>query len=118
MLNQFKHPQRTWQVGIGPACNWTIYAAELIAIYRAVEVIQSVIVDEEHELSDQEKIFTIVSDSQSAIRAIANPSCKSGQGIVHRILDRVRALQGQRIKVRLYWIPGHSGNAGNRSGPC
>jgi ribonuclease HI len=85
----------------------------MIAIWHAVEMTPTGNLNETHEGDDQEKIFTIVSDSQSAVRAIANPSCKSGQGIVHRILDRVRALQERRIRVRLYCIPGHSGNAGN-----
>ena len=62
---------------------------------------------------DRENTFTVISDSQSAIHAIANPRSRSGQEIVHRILDRVQALRGRGVKVHLYWIPGHSGNAGN-----
>jgi ribonuclease HI len=115
MPGQSNERQRTWQIGIGPGCNWTVHAAELIAIYQATEIIDKEIVDETREGTEQEKILTIVSDSQSAIRAIANPSGKSGQGIVRRILDRVKALRERRIKVRLYWIPSHSGNPGNET---
>ena len=107
--------QQTWQIGIGPADKWTVHAAELIAISQAIEIIEKENVDETREGTDQEKTVTIVSDSQSAIRAIANPSGKSGQGIVRRTLDRVNALRERRIKLRLRWIPGHSGNAGNEA---
>jgi hypothetical protein len=64
---------------------------------------------------DQEKTFTVVSDSQTAIRAISNPTSKSGQEIVRQILQQVKALRKRRIKVRLHWIPGHSGNKGNET---
>ena len=107
------HPRRTWQIGIGSAHNWTVRAAELIAIDCAVEAIQEEAMDRTFEDTEQEKTFTIISDSQSAIRAITTATCKSGQSIVLHFLDRVRVHQERQIKVRLYWIPGHSDNVGN-----
>jgi ribonuclease HI len=108
MASRKEGPQRTWQIGIGPASDWTVHAAELIAIGHAVDVIS-------HERVNRrrDKKYTIVSDSQSAIKAIANPSNKPGQAIVHRILDRVQAFRDRRIKIRLHWIPGHIGIEGN-----
>lgn len=108
MVNRKGGPQRTWQIGIGPASDWTVHAAELIAIYHAVEAIF-----QERVNRRRDKNYTIISDSQSAIKAIANPSNKPGQAIVHRILDRISTFRDRRIKLRLHWIPGHAGIEGN-----
>lgn len=85
MVDRGERSQRTWHTGIGPASDWTVHAAELIAIYHAVEAIY-----QERVNRRRDKKYTILSDSQSAIKAIANPSNKSGPAVVHRILDRIR----------------------------
>jgi ribonuclease HI len=107
--------QRTRQIGIGPATKWTVHAAELIAISKATEVIEEDSVNETSESTEHGKIVTIVSDSQSAIQAVANPTPKSGQAIVHSITNRVSALRERRVKIQLRWIPAHSGHAGNET---
>ena len=45
-------------------CNWTVHAAEFIAVYKAAEIIDKEIANEICDETDQEKIITIISDSQ------------------------------------------------------
>jgi hypothetical protein len=49
----------------------------------------------------QGQTITIMSDSQSALQAIANPSNKSGQHIVHSILAAAKSLITYNIRIRL-----------------
>jgi hypothetical protein len=56
---------------------------------------------------------TIICDSQSALKAILNPSNKAGQHIVHSIFEAATDLQSAGVSVRLQWIPGHCNNPGN-----
>jgi ribonuclease HI len=100
-------------MGIGPASHWTVHAAELIGIYKAVETMDRETTDRTHEENDHAKRFTVVSDSQSAIQTISNPASRPGQGIVRRILDQAQMPRERGIRIRLCWIPGHSGNDGN-----
>jgi ribonuclease HI len=83
---------------------WTshVLKAGLIAIYYAIKMA---------EPNLQDRTFVIVSDSESALQAIANPTNKPGQPIVHSILNCAERLGEQRVKLR-FWIPGHSGNPG------
>jgi ribonuclease HI len=102
MPNYLNGQVSTWQIGIGSESHWTVHAAELIAINKAIEIVGEQLVDNVHERNDQGRRVTVVSDSQSAIQAIANPRNKPGQGIVHRIINRIKALQERRIKFRLH----------------
>jgi HPt (histidine-containing phosphotransfer) domain-containing protein len=61
------------------------------------------------------KRYTIVSDSQSALRAIASSAANSGQAIVQHILEQLETLKKQQVRVRLCWVSGHAGNAGNEA---
>ena len=67
--------------------------------------------------TDQERTFTTISDEP--IRTTGDrqpiPSPKSSQDIARYILGLVKALQEQRIWLQLHWIPGHSGNRGNKT---
>jgi ribonuclease HI len=115
MLDRHNDRQRTWRAGIGSAKHWSVHAAELIAIYHGVKMAQAE--DTENPRGDPtcDRTFTIVSDSKSALQAIANPSTRPGQHIVHRILDLTQRLREIRIQIRLQWVPGHSGNPGNEA---
>jgi ribonuclease HI len=98
--------RRNWQGGIGSAKYWNIHAAELIAICQADKMAQG---EAEHEITEDKlptRKFTIISDSQSALQALARPSNKPGQAIVRHILER-------QLQLRLQWIPGHCDNPGN-----
>jgi ribonuclease HI len=56
-----------------------------------------------------------VSDSKSALQAIANPASRSGQQIVYSILKAARHLKTQGVALRLQWVPGHCDNPGNNT---
>ena len=115
MLDQANGQQRTVQIGLGPASGWTVHTGELIAIHQAREIIEEEVGNKPRQAKCHDKVFTIISDRQAAIRAIANPTSTSGQHIVRRILGQVKVLRERSTKVRLLWIPGHSGNKGNET---
>ncbi|OQE48141.1 hypothetical protein PENNAL_c0579G06940, partial [Penicillium nalgiovense] len=56
---------------------------------------------------------TILCDSRSALQTIQNVKNKSGQRIVHAILQEASEVQAKHITLRLQWMPGHCENAGN-----
>lgn len=113
----------TYQIGVGPTTKWNIHLAELIAIWSAMRKIQNTKTptqtledaEEPETTFDETRTYTIVSDSQSALRAIVKRAVKSGQTIVRQILDEVQRLKTQHILVRLLWVPGHANNAGNEA---
>ncbi|KAJ5544164.1 hypothetical protein N7494_005443 [Penicillium frequentans] len=74
----------------------TVYAAELEGIHLALQL--------------RPPIFT---DNQAAIRACAHPQRSSGQHTVREISCLVEALRNTGCHVRIRWIPGHVGVAGN-----
>lgn len=100
-------------MGLGSMSDWTVHAAELVAILQVTEIIAEAMGIEPEQDRDRDMVCAIVSDSQSATRAIANPTSRPGQHIVRRILGRLRELRRQRIKVRLSWVPAHAGVNGN-----
>lgn len=59
--------KKSWQASVGSAKHWSVHAAELIAIYHAIGLVESEHV-ESHGVT-----FTIASDSKSALQAIAIP---------------------------------------------
>ena len=84
-----------------------VYAGELEAIYMAMKMIQ-----ENTHIYRKSIIFA---DSQAAIKAIAKPKRQSGQGIIKNILDSIDLIYDQHpdIEIRVIWVPGHKGIAGN-----
>lgn len=93
---------------VGSASHWSISAAELIGIYQAIELIATKDISDQHP-----RVVTILSDSKSALQALAKPSNRSGQQIVYTILKAVENLKSQNVGIRLQWIPGHCNNPGN-----
>jgi hypothetical protein len=57
--------------------------------------------------------FTIVSNSRSALQAIARPSNTTGQETIRKTLDKAEGLKNQGIQIELQWIPGRSGTPGS-----
>jgi ribonuclease HI len=113
ILDRDNNIRRYRQVSIGLAKYSSVHAAELIAIYYAVETALGEQMENDHQNSSQHQIITIVSDSKSALQAIANPSNKPGKHIVHSILNITKELKEHQVKFRLLCIPEHSGNPGN-----
>lgn len=86
VFDQHNNIQRFRQISISVAKHWSVHAAEPSTVCHAVDMVESVHLENNLEPSSQDQTFTIVSDSKSALQAIANPVNKSGQHIVHSIL--------------------------------
>lgn len=116
MLDQDHGHQQTVQVRLGRASDWTVHAAELVAIHQATEMIAETAGNMTRQANNCNNIFTIVSDSQSAIQATATTSDRSGQSVVRRIIDHIRELRRQKVQVRLLWTPCTCRSRGQRDG--
>jgi len=100
-----------WPINVGPDWKWSIHAAELVAIYHAIELAMQV---QRSSPSQQPTTYTVFSDSEKALQALSKPSSKSGYHIVQsttRIAHEAKRLL--QITIRLIWIPSHSGIKGN-----
>jgi ribonuclease HI len=113
MLDQNQKITQSRQISVGPTALWTVHAAELIGIHQAIEMIAEQVSEGQMVDRLQGQTITILSDSQSALQAIARPSNKSGQHIVHSILGGAKSLTAHKVRLRLQWVPGHSDNPGN-----
>jgi ribonuclease HI len=113
MLDQNQKITQSRQTSVGLTTHWSIHAAELIGIHQAIEMITDQVSGGQMRCLPQGQTITITSDSQTALQAIANPSNKSGQHIVHSILGATEALTAHNVRLRLQWVPGHSDNPGN-----
>ena len=113
MLDQNQNITRSRQISVGLTTHWSIHAAELIGIHQAIEMITDQVSGGQIAGHLQGQTITILSDSQSALQAIARPSNKSGQHIVHSILEATKSLTAHNVRLRLQWVPGHSDNPGN-----
>jgi ribonuclease HI/exonuclease III len=123
----WKYENGVWVIPIGPEwtttyegdwrlCSQTMallsdsneYAAELMAILHAVQVLQ-------FQLHSNKNIpnITILSDCQSAILSIQKPRYQSGQYLIREIWERLRAVKARGTEVILQWTPGHEGILGN-----
>jgi ribonuclease HI len=106
-------PVSTWQIGIGSESHWTVHAAELIAINKAIEIVGEQLVDDVHERNDHRRRVTVISDSQSANTSERKSTQQIWPGDCAPIINRTKAIRERQMKIRLQWIPSHSGNAGN-----
>jgi hypothetical protein len=84
MLDQNQRITQSRQISVGLTTNWTTHAAELIGIHQAIEMITEQVSRGQIVGLPQGQTITIISDSQSALQAIARPSNKSGQHIKRR----------------------------------
>ena len=66
-LDRYNNIQRAKQISIGTAKHWSVHAAELIAIYYAVDIVEDAHSEDNCEPNSQDQTFTIVSDSKSAL---------------------------------------------------
>jgi ribonuclease HI len=102
---------------IGHCEGWTATHVETMAIERAFMGIahtwppQAV---EQHEASIRSLTYVIVSDSQTAIRHIANPQRQSGQKVVQNIYNMMKDILDRGFpKIRMQWAPAHAKLIGN-----
>ena len=101
------------QVSIGSMEHWSVYAAELMAIFYAISLVLQVTQKRQSQLDRVEHPATILSDSMSALQAIRNPSNRSGQRIIRAILQAASEMIARGIPIRLHWVPGHCNDPGN-----
>jgi ribonuclease HI len=101
------------QVQVGPMDRWSVHVAELIGIFYAVSTVFKISHQRPRAEQNQTRTATILCDSRSALQAIQKPGNKSGQHIIHAILQAATDVQAKGIALRLHWVPGHCDNPGN-----
>jgi ribonuclease HI len=100
------------QVQVGPMDRWSVHVAELIGIFYAISTVIK-IAYQQSILDSRQRTATILCDSRSALQATQTPGNKSGQRIVHAILQAATEVQAEGVALRLQWVPGHCDNPGN-----
>ena len=104
------------QLSVGSMGSWSVYAAELIGIFYAISLVLKVSsLRPRAPVTPGQEPATIHCDSMSALQAIRNPRNKSGQRIIHAILQAASELRSRGIPLRLQWIPGHCDDPGNEA---
>lgn len=96
---------------IGPSTTANNYAAELIALILAMDMVlkEASLVDERRRPPKA----TIFSDSQAAIRAVENPGNKSGQALVFAIWMKAKIAKRKGTYTTIQWVKAHVGTPGN-----
>jgi hypothetical protein len=89
------------QVQVGPMDRWSVHVAELIGIFYAVSTVFKISHQHPRAEQNQTNTATILCDSRSALQAIQNPGNKSGQHIIHAILQAATEVQAKGITLRL-----------------
>ncbi|KAJ5244713.1 hypothetical protein N7489_004809 [Penicillium chrysogenum] len=88
------------QVQVGPMERWSVHAAELIGILYAINIIKIAL---RHWRTYTRVISaTTLSATKSALQAVQNPTNKSGQQIVHAILQAARNTKAHGTSIRLH----------------
>ncbi|GCB25535.1 arsenical-resistance protein Acr3 [Aspergillus awamori] len=103
------------QISIGSMEYWSVYAAELMAIYYAIGLVFQLAQRNQRSAETNHEPATILSDSMSALQVIKNPWNKSGQCIIQAIHYSSSELKARGIPLRLQWVPGHCGDPGNEA---
>ena len=94
---------------------WSIYAAELMAIYYAISLVLQSAMTDNNSPTTQHEPATILSDSMSALQAIVNLRNKSRQRITQAIAHSARELDACGIPLHLQWVSGHCGDPSNEA---
>ncbi|EDN08851.1 predicted protein [Histoplasma mississippiense (nom. inval.)] len=113
IMDESYHIQYGIQVGVGREKHWTVTTAELLAIYHGLYLVWRSHSSEGTPTPHQRHTYTILSDSRTALRAIANSSKQVGGQIVQNILHTTKELRSIGVDLCLQWVPGHSGIKGN-----
>lgn len=100
-------PHRRWKclADIGPTDQFTVYGAELIGIWMALDM--------GVKGGDIVKKLTIFTDNQASIISSARPKHQSGQVILQKIHWLCSVLRRRGCEITLRWIPAHVGVPGN-----
>lgn len=111
-LDQHQNIIASRQVSIGSMEYWSVYAAELMAIFYAISPVYQIAQEKSTSVNAHQRA-TILSDSMSALQAITNTRSGSGQRIILAIQQAAGEIQARGILVRLQWVPGHCDEPGN-----
>ncbi|KAI2886037.1 hypothetical protein CBS63078_11068 [Aspergillus niger] len=103
------------QINIDLMEHWSVYAAELMAIYYAIGLVFQLAQKVHATTTATQDPATILSDSMSAVQVIADSWNKSGQRIIQAIHQSAAELKARGIPLRLQWVPGHCGDPGNET---
>jgi ribonuclease HI len=100
-------PHRQWKcmADIGPSDQFTVYGAELIGIWMALDM--------GVKGGNIVKKLTIFTDNQASIVSSARPRNQSGQLILKKIHWLASILRKRGCAVTIRWIPAHIGVPGN-----
>jgi hypothetical protein len=85
-----------YSVTLGPRDDQNPYTAELGAIAMALRCMPDGL---------QNRILTILSSGQSALKAIARPRQQSGQCAIREIYNHIRRLRKGNNSVKMIWVP-------------
>jgi ribonuclease HI len=105
---------------LGTDSQSTVYAAELNGIEMALAAARQDNKGRDSEGHTAREVI-IFSDSQAAIQAVQNPQRPSGQYVLTRVYEHVRAIRSQNqrqdqhnnVNITIRWIPAHVDVAGN-----
>jgi ribonuclease HI len=111
-LNDSLEITESQQVQVGPIDRWSVHVAELIGIFYAISLVFK-IAHQHPRTADERQTASILCDSRSSLQAIQSARNKSGQRIVHAILQAATEVLAAGIALRLQWVPGHCDNPGN-----
>jgi ribonuclease HI len=112
-LNDNEDVVESQQVQVWSMERWSVHVAELISIFYAISMVFKLAHQRPVVRISGHATATILCDSRSALQAIQNVRKRSGQRIVHAILQAAVEVQTGHITLRLQWMPGHCENAGN-----
>ena len=96
----------TWkELGVYLGKNKEVFDAELFAISRALKEIDS--------RAEENRRYTIFSDSQAAISRVQHDRTGPGQTLAVRSIETTRSLTTRGNRVTIRWTPSHAGIPGN-----
>lgn len=89
------------QVQVGPSGRWSVHVAELIGIFHAISTVFKIAHQRPTTVDSGQTTATILCDNRSGLQAIQNVRNKSGQRIVHAILQAATEVQAEGNALRL-----------------
>ncbi|OQD73767.1 hypothetical protein PENANT_c197G02441 [Penicillium antarcticum] len=99
-LNDNEEVIESQQVQVGPMERWSVHVAELIGIFYAVDMVFKLAHQRTNVEDGVQSTATILCDSRSALQAIQNVKNRSGQRIIHAILQAAAEVQGVNVRLR------------------
>lgn len=89
-------------IGVGPNSRWNVCAAELIAIFFALQMIRLEHIWNTALQNPTRSNYTVLSDSRSALQAIAISKPRTAQHIIQRInTEAERSSKGCDAEIHL-----------------